>query len=132
MNENFGESFKYRGIKLEQEPQGEEESDVLKSHKYIGIKNKIEEFTSFKSLIDDLNIEDQKDIDNAFESLFTLIRNNGEIITEKDTYEPEYLISVIKKVTDGELDLSYITRTNDLRETVEYLLKQKSNLAKND
>lgn len=52
---------------------------------------------------------------NSLEDLYKLIKFQGGIEGSAQSYSPEILIEIINKVKDRELDLSYVTRANNLR-----------------
>jgi hypothetical protein len=65
-------------------------------------------------------------IENAddFDKLFKIIEETGGLQGSHTLYKPHELKDIINKVRNGELNLTYITRTGGLRGKVEELLSK--------
>ncbi len=59
---------------------------------------------------------------NSFEELYAFLRSKKEIHGSWKSYSPDTLIKTIERVRHGHLPLDFITRTMNIRDTVERLL----------
>ncbi|MFA6198585.1 MAG: hypothetical protein WC734_05580 [Patescibacteria group bacterium] len=58
----------------------------------------------------------------SFEGLYSILRTMLEVVGTAKTYTPDELITKIEDVRRGDRDISFITRSHGLRNTVERLL----------